>query len=357
MSLTRTTEPSDEPSPIAPEPSVAARRAPFRPLWPRVALLACILLALAWLLAPILRWAYDIERAGRLMDAGLTWPTPRQADSLPQARDAQALDQALEYLDDAAHRRPQHPHSYRLAGQIYAARADWERAAAMFNQAHARAPQNPLYAWEASLIYDQMRRVVEQAPRASLMDALAGGHLIAPGQLVKSLFCSDKGAASCYFGRGTYIQPYAAFPDHAATELPILFLHPPASIEQTLLIPPAQPALSFVVGLDPVAREWRSDGATFRIWVTPPSGARQLVAELTLDRATALRGWVPGWADLTPWAGQTVTLALESYPGPADDLNDDWYGWGNLALTSTPAARYATLLPQQRMSQARAGIR
>ena len=71
------------------------------------------------------------------MDAGLVWPTPRQADSLPQARDAQALDQALEYLDDAARRRPQHPHSYRLAGQIYAARADWERAAAMLNQARA----------------------------------------------------------------------------------------------------------------------------------------------------------------------------------------------------------------------------
>jgi hypothetical protein len=70
-----------------------------------------------------------------------------------------------------------------------------------------------------------------------------------------------------------------------------------------------------------------------------------------------LRGWVPGWADLTPWAGQTVTLALEAHPGPADDLNDDWYGWGTLALTSAPAARYATLLPEQRMIEARAGIR
>jgi hypothetical protein len=357
MSLTSTTEPTDAPSPIAPGSPVAARRAPFRPPWPKVALLACILLALAWVLAPMLRWAYAIERAGQRMDVGLTWPTPRQADSLPQARDAQALDQALEYLDDAMRRRPEHPHSYRLAGQVYAARADWERAAAMLNQARARAPQNPLYAWEASLIYDQMRRGAEQAPRVSLMDTLAGGNLIAPGQLVKSLFCSDKGAASCYFGRSTYIQPYAAFPNHAAAELPVLFLHPPASIHQTLLIPPTQPALSFVVGLDPVAREWRSDGATFRIWLIPPSGTRQLVAELTLDRATALRGWVPGWADLTPWAGQTVTLALESHPGPADDLNDDWYGWGNLALTSAPAARYATLLPQQRMLQARAGIR
>src|SRR5205823_7326420 len=102
--------------------------APFRPAWPMVVLLVCIFLALAWLLVPTLRWAYDIERAGRLMDVGLAWPTPRQADSLPQARDQQTLDRALEYLDDAARRRPDHPHSYQLAGQIYAARADWERA-------------------------------------------------------------------------------------------------------------------------------------------------------------------------------------------------------------------------------------
>jgi len=357
MSLPTTIETADSLMPPAPAPLVTSRRPQFRPPWLMLALLACIVLALAWLFAPTLRWAYDIERAGRLMDTGLAWPTPRLAASLPQARDAQALDQALEYLDDAERRRPDHPHAYQLAGQIYAARADWERAVAMLDQARARAPQNPLYAWEISLIYDQMQKVVEQTPRASLMDTLAGGHLIAPGQLVKSLFCSDKGAASCYFGRGLYIQPYAAFPDQVAVEQPILFLHPPASLEQTLLIPPAQPALSFVIGLDPVAREWRTDGGTFRVWVTPPSGSRQMVAELTLDRATALRGWVPGWADLTPWAGQTVTLTLESHPGPADDLNDDWYGWGNLALTSAPAARYATLLPKQRMIQARAGLR
>jgi hypothetical protein len=356
MNIPSIDEQTGSTDPYAPHVEGLWPQSPRRRAW-LAALLACILLVLAWLLAPTLRWAYDIERAGRLMDVGLAWPTPRQADSLPQTRNEQALDQALAYLDDATRRRPEHPHSYELAGQIYAARADWERAAAMFNQARARAPQNPLYSWEAGLIYSQMQRVVEQAPRASLMDALAGGHVIAPGQLVKSLYCNDKGAASCYFGRGTYIQPYAAFPDHAAVKLPILFLHPPASVEHTLFIPPAQPALSFVVGLDPVAREWRSDGATFRVWVTPTSGARLLVAELPLDRATALRGWAPGWADLTAWAGQTVTLALESHPGPADDLNDDWYGWGNLALTSAPAARYATLLPKQRMIQARVGIR
>lgn len=331
-----------------------ARRARVRRLWPLLTLLACILIALAWLLIPTLRWAYDIEQAGRLMDQGLAWPTPRQVGSLPAARDDQALDRALQYLDDASRWRPSHPQAYRLAGQIFAARADWERAAANLERARMAEPHNPLYAWEVSLIYDQMQRVVEQAAREPLLDLFARGHLIAPGQLVKSLYCNDQGASSCYLGRGSYTQTYAAFPEQAVAELPVLFLHPPASVEQTLLIPPDRPALSFALGLDPVAREWRSDGATFRIWITPPAGDRQLVAEWTLDRATATRGWVPGWADLSPWAGQTVLVTLESNPGPADDLNDDWYGWGDLGLTSLQAARYAAWLPKQHMIQARA---
>jgi hypothetical protein len=275
---------------------------------------------------------------------------------LPQARDPQALEQALAYLASAARQRPEHPHAYRLMGQIYAARAEWERAAASLDQARGLAPRNPLYAWEASLIYERMAQAAEQAPRLPLIDSLAAGHLIAPGQLVKSLFCSDKGADSCYFGRAEYTQPYAAFVDQPAVSMPVLFLHPPASLEQTVMVPPEQSALRFVVGLDPVARQWRTDGATFRVWVRPANGPRQLAAELTLDRAAAQRGWAPGWADLSPWAGQSVVLVLETSPGPADDLNDDWYGWGDVTLTTTEAARYAALLPEQHMREARVGI-
>src|SRR4051812_4422032 len=92
-----------------------------RRAWLAALLVLAVLAVLAWLLAPTLRWAYDIERAGRLIDAGLIWPAPRQAASLPQQRDQQALDRALTYLDDAIRRRPEHAHAYRLAGEIYAA--------------------------------------------------------------------------------------------------------------------------------------------------------------------------------------------------------------------------------------------
>src|SRR5688572_22758813 len=81
MSHTTTTEPSDTLPPADAVSSVAARQAHFHRSRLIVVLLACILLALAWLLTPTLRWAYDIERAGRLMDVGLVWPTPRQVAS------------------------------------------------------------------------------------------------------------------------------------------------------------------------------------------------------------------------------------------------------------------------------------
>ena len=181
-----------------------ARRSRVRPYALALgALLAALLLA-GWLLRPVLLWAYDVERAGALMEQGMAWPAPRLVDSQPQARDAAALERAQAYLDDAIRRRPAHPHAYRLAGQIAAARGEWERAAKSFERAAALAPDNPLPRWEASLAYAQMQRVVARAPRTPIVDALAGGQLRAPGQIVKSLFCNDQGATSCYTGRTTY---------------------------------------------------------------------------------------------------------------------------------------------------------
>jgi tetratricopeptide (TPR) repeat protein len=299
----------------------------------------------------MLLWAYDVERAGARIDEGMRWPDPRHADSLPQAHDRQALEQALPYLAAAIRQRPADAHAYRLSGQVYAALGDWDHAAVAYEQAIALAPANRLLRWEASLIYRQMHQLAKRSPHTPLTDAFAAATLLAPGELVKSLFCNAGGAETCYFGRAVYRQPYAAYPDQAERTLSVLFLHPPASLVQRITIPPDQAGLHFLVGLDPVARGWATDGAVFRVWVELANDQRQLAAELPLDRATALRGWVPGWADLTPWAGQTITLMLESDAGPRGDRTDDWYGWGDLSLMPANAARYAALLPQLRAAE------
>src|SRR3712207_5993055 len=79
-------------------------------------------LASAALLHPVLLWGYNVQRAGMLLDVGLSWPQPRRSDSLPTERDAAATQGALSYLSAAIRWRPEHPHAYRMAGRIYASR-------------------------------------------------------------------------------------------------------------------------------------------------------------------------------------------------------------------------------------------
>lgn len=322
-----------------------------------IALLLGALVALGWLAGPTLLWAYQIERAGRLLDQGLAWPAPRSFTSLPSQRDAAALTAALPLLEAATRQRPAHPHAYRLAGQVYAAQSAWLPAARAYEQALERAPANPLIRWEASLVYAQIDALSRSAARQPLADRLMAGRLDAPGTLVRSLFCNERGAASCYLGRVAYRQPYAADPQGPEHTADGIFLHPPASLTLDLALPAGRPGLSFLAGLDPVARPWASDGASFRVWATPPGGAPALVAELAIDQAAAREGWAIGWADLTPWAGQTIALTLEVGPGPAGDAADDWYAWGDLALTTADAAQYAALLPALRAHELAEGLR
>jgi hypothetical protein len=300
---------------------------------------------------------YDIERAGRLIDAGMVWPEPRRFDSLPRARDNRALDQALAYLIAAERQRPNHPHAYRLAGQIYAARGDWQRSAAVLGRARALAPNNPLLAWEASMAYEQMLKVIAGAPRAPLLSTLGAGRLDVPPGPINTAYCHDQRPETCYFRSTSFTQPYAACPGLPQVSIPVLYLHPPAKINSALSLPRDHPALSFVLGLDPAARVWNSDGATFRVWVTPQGGPPALAYERTIDGASIRRGWIPDWVNLAPWSGQAITLTLETNAGPAGDASSDWYGWGDVALTTVDAARYSALLPQIRMEQARRLIR
>ncbi|KPV49626.1 hypothetical protein SE17_31550, partial [Kouleothrix aurantiaca] len=88
--------------PTQPAPATFSRRLRLLAL----ALMLLLVLALAALAAPLALWAYDLQRAGQLLDAGIAWPKPRTAASLPKARDAGALRAALAYLGSAAARRP-----------------------------------------------------------------------------------------------------------------------------------------------------------------------------------------------------------------------------------------------------------
>ena len=301
---------------------------------------------------PWLLWAYNVERAGQLMSQGLTWPEPRHADTLPRVANREALDQALGHLGAAIRWRPDHSHAYRLAGWIYMARREWIKAAEAFEQARRLAPQHPLADWEAGLAYEQMTRVVATAPAISLATRLAAAPVEAPDLPVGTPFCRSNAPQSCYVGLTTFRLPYAGTGDPTPEEHQVLFLHPPAKVRLALRVPPDRPAVRFLLGLDPRAREWGTDGAVFQLWVEPPAGEARLLFERHVTGEEARAGWVPGWTDLTPWAGQQVTLVFGTAPGPAGDATGDWYGWGDVALTTPEAARYAAFAPLARQRRA-----
>ncbi len=316
---------------------------PPNPRWPRSpALLVAFFSLLAMLLllalaAPWLLWAYNVEQAGRLLEQGVRWPDERQVETLPQVGDAGAIEAALGHLAAAMRWRDDNEQAYWTAGRAYMAQAAWPSAADALTQARERAPDNPLLAWETGLVYEQLVNQLAQGPQTPLVPAFASGTVEAPPTPVQTPFCGDA-PGSCYVGETVFTQPLAAFPEGPTVSAPTLFLHAPAKVRQQVTLPDGQPALTFLLGLDPSAREWGSDGASFQLWVEPPNAPAALLVERTLDGTTARAGWLAEWVDLTPWAGQAVTLALVTGPGPAGNADADWYGWGNLALTTVEAA-------------------
>ncbi|MBA3942950.1 MAG: tetratricopeptide repeat protein [Herpetosiphonaceae bacterium] len=106
---------------------------------------------------------YNEQRALQLMNTGLSWPQPRQADSLPMVDDEHQLEQALKYIARATVWQPSRVQGYRLASEIYAARGDWSAAAASLEQARSLQPRNVVLAWEVSLIYEQMMSTNDQS--------------------------------------------------------------------------------------------------------------------------------------------------------------------------------------------------
>jgi tetratricopeptide (TPR) repeat protein len=139
--------------------STQSRPAALRRGWsrPGIARLggAIALLGLGFVVLPWLIWAYQINRAARLIEQGVSWPAPRSSDTLPRVTDPPSLAQARTALDVAIDWRPDHVYAYRLRGQIALAEGRWEEAEAIYAEASRRAPDNPLIVWEQALAHEQ----------------------------------------------------------------------------------------------------------------------------------------------------------------------------------------------------------
>lgn len=295
---------------------------------------------------PTLLAAYNVERAGRLMDSGLTWREPHLLDSLPVSRNDAALQQALGHLAAAIRWQPDSAYAYRLVARIYAAQQAWPQAAEALDKAQALGEKNTLLSWERALVYEQIWRQLRAAPGESLVPALEHAEVIAPSTPIETPFCDSGRPENCYSARTTFSQPLATQPEGPEIAADVIFLHPPAELRLAQSIPQPQSTLFFLMGLDPHAREWGSDGAGFQVLVQDGDSPATLIYDVTLDAVTVRRGWTPATVDLARWAGKTITLILRTTAGNAHNTTADWYGWGNVTLLAAEQAQLARLEPE-----------
>lgn len=108
---------------------------------------------------------------------------------------------------------------------------------------------------------------------------------------------------------------------------PALLLHPPAEVSFRLELPPEPTALNTQVGMFADSWEWGGDGSTFVVHLTDAEGNTGELWRKHVSNSAADRYWHPLEISLSDYGGQTVTLTLETEPGPDGSETGDWALW------------------------------
>jgi hypothetical protein len=97
--------------------------------------------------------------------------------------------------------------------------------------------------------------------------------------------------------------------------------------------------LVFDVATSPESWDQEGDGVDFAVYVRSQEGTAQVFStHVDPKHNPKERRWHPGEIDLSPYAGQTITLVLETRTGPAGDYRYDWAGWGEPRLALRQSA-------------------
>ena len=129
---------------------------------------------------------------------------------------------------------------------------------------------------------------------------------------------------------GDILDPHA----HGGRRRRWVFMHPPSRASVTLAVRDTGTAFQSGVGIRPDA--WIADygdGMVFTVEISPAVGdsSTQAVQRCSLRiNPRALqdeRRWIEFRVPLDRWVGQTVDLTLHT--SPAEDVRNDWGGWGN----------------------------
>jgi hypothetical protein len=91
--------------------------------------------------------------------------------------------------------------------------------------------------------------------------------------------------------------------------------------------------LVFNVATAPESWLLPGDGVSFAVYVKSDNGAHQVFSTyIDPKNIEADRKWHKFSVDLDPYAGNAITLILETGTGPRGDYRYDWAGWGDLQL-------------------------
>lgn len=112
----------------------------------------------------------------------------------------------------------------------------------------------------------------------------------------------------------------------------VLFMHPDSQVQYTVEIPEGA-TLAFRIAMAPDSWTQAGDGVTFNIYVESGREKQQLFSQyIDPKQNPADQRWYSHRVDLSDYAGQTITLTLETDAGPAGDIRYDWAGWGSPRL-------------------------
>jgi len=137
----------------------------------------------------------------------------------------------------------------------------------------------------------------------------------------------------------------------------VLYMHPDSKAHYVVSLPDADSSyarrkvqLVFDVATLPSSWEQPGDGVAFNVQVTTEKGIKQLFSTYIDPKSNqADQHWQSHTVDLSAYAGQTVSLTLETGSGPAGNNQFDWAGWGEprLVLANADRTQETTLLPEE----------
>jgi len=111
--------------------------------------------------------------------------------------------------------------------------------------------------------------------------------------------------------------------------------------------------LSFAVATAPESWEQPGNGVQFDIYIDDEHTQWHPFSEyIDPKNIPAHRKWHDREIDLSPWAGQTITLTFATGPGPSGDSDYDWAGWGEPRIVQPIAYNFLAELPNANHSTA-----